>query len=443
MQAQLLEIKELLSVWYLVVLENKIFVTALVVAVWICFSILYAIRAYFLKKQIKITERKSNELQEQLNSSEQTIKANAVTLATAEQQMEEEQQATVEFNKKVSERHQSVVEKIREVARNFDLSEQLVGSSDSISNEVIWQQQDNMIAQLTEKLTAEQNVTSALQAAHKEEVNRMAAADSSAEVVKEGLNVLTKKLELSALKQNKQQELLKNELQGQIIDSLAKNQIEIIKLISKLTAQDNTVNAAEEVQVAPKIVEAEVVERIEPEIPEVIQEKIIEPKPVAIPTPPPAAIPAVVVEPEIVKIDIPTMPLVVEKIPEVESTSTPIAPAPAAEVLDDVQVVPTQKQEKPKVVKKKAEKNKTKKILGFTRSLFSTKGLKKMPKQIVPEVEEVKQDEEVTATIESTADTSEKTRKREEPTQLKKSDYTGGKSINLKGKLKGLLGKKK
>jgi hypothetical protein len=417
MQAQLLEIKELLSVWYLVVLENKIFVTALVVAVWICFSILYAIRAYFLKKQIKITERKSNELQEQLNSSEQTIKANAVTLATAEQQMEEEQQATVEFNKKVSERHQSVVEKIREVARNFDLSEQLVGSSDSISNEVIWQQQDNMIAQLTEKLTAEQNVTSALQAAHKEEVNRMAAADSSAEVVKEGLNVLTKKLELSALKQNKQQELLKNELQGQIIDSLAKNQIEIIKLISKLTAQDNTVNAAEEVQVAPKIVEAEVVERIEPEIPEVIQEKIIEPKPVAIPTPPPAAIPAVVVEPEIVKIDIPTMPLVVEKIPEVESTSTPIAPAPAAEVLDDVQVVPTQKQEKPKVVKKKAEKNKTKKILGFTRSLFSTKGLKKMPKQIVPEVEEVKQDEEVTATIESTADTSEKTRKREETNQ--------------------------
>lgn len=388
-----------------------------------------------------------NELQEQLNSAEQTIKANELTLATAEQQMEEEQQATVDFNKKVSERHQGVVEKIREVARNFDLSEQLVGSSDSISNEVIWQQQDNMVAQLAEKLTAEQNVTSALQAAHKEEVNRMAAADSSAEAVKDGLEVLTKKLELSALEQSKQQELLKNELQGQIIDSLAKNKIEIIKLISKLTVQDHTVNATKEVQVVPKIVEAEVVELIEPKAQEVVQEKIIEPKPAVISTPPPAAIPAVVVEPEIVKVDIPTMPPVVEKVPEVESvTSAPapiIAPAPAAEVLDDVQVVPTQKQEKPKIVKKKAEQNKTKKILGFTRSLFSTKGLKKMPKQIVPAVEEVKQNEEVIVAEEGTADTSETNRTREEPTKLKKSDYTGGKSINLKGRFKNLLGKKK
>lgn len=444
MQTQLLEIKELLSVWYLVVLENKIFVTALVVAVWICFSILYSIRSYFLKKKIKVTEQKSNGLQEQLNSAEQKIKANDVILATAEQQMEEEQQATVEFNKKISERHQQVVEKIREVARNFDLSEQLVGSSDSIANEVIWQQQDNMVSQLTEKLTAEKNVTSALQVAHKEEVNRMVAADSTAGIVKEGLEELTNqisKLQLSALEQSKLQDELKSELHGQLIASLEKNQAEIVELISAVPVKDSDNNVTEDAQPEPKIEAVEVPTFVEIEA-KVVQEKTTEAKP----TVAPALTPAVVSEPEHAKIDIPTAPIVTDKIPEksVESIipTAVTAPAPAPEVVDEVQKVPELKQEKLKKVKKKTEKSKTKKILGFTQSLFSTKGLKEMPKQAVAPVEEVKQEEPVAA-AKNTAGVIEDAVERSEPVKLKKSDYNGGKNIDLKGRFKGLLSRKK
>ena len=442
MQAQLLEIKELLSVWYLVVLDNKIFVAALVVAVWVCFSLLYSIRSYSLKKQIKSSERKSNELKEQLNSAEQTIKSNEVTLATAEQQMEEEQQLAVDINKNISERHQQVVEKIREVARNFDLSEQLVGSSDSIANDIIWQQQDNMVAQLTEKLTVEKNATSALQAAHKDEVSRIAASNSSVEIVKEGLEALTKQVESSALEQGKQQEHLKSELQTQLIDSLAKNQAELVELISKLTLPESVNKVTEELKPEPAIIEV-VTAPVELKVQEIAQEEKIEPTPTPVPAPAPLEMSAPAIE-TVTKIDIPTVPTI-EKTPEkvVENIEPKpiVAPAPPAEVADEIHTVPPLKTEKPKVVKKQAEGNKAKKILGFTRSLFSTKGMKKMPKQMNPSAEVVKQPEEISTATKP--EISEHTRDREEPIKLKNSDYESGTKIDIKGKLRGLLGKKK
>jgi len=449
MQAQLLEMKELLSVWYLVVLDNKIFVTALVIAVWVCFSLLYSIRSYFLKKQIKSFERKGNELKEQLNSAEKTIKSNEVTLATAEQQMEEEQQATVNVNEKISERHQQVVEKIREVARNFDLSEQLVGASDSISNETIWQQQDNMIAQLTEKLTAEKNGTSALEAAHKDEVSKISASNSSVEMVKEGLEVLTKQVENSALEQGNQQELLKSELQAQLIESLASNQAELVELISKLTLPEGVNQVTEELKPEPVIIDAVTPPPVELKVEEiaqediVVKEEIIEAKPEPVPAPAPLEMSAPAIEP-VTKIDIPTVPTIertLEKVVENIEPKPTVAPAPPAEVTDEIQVVPPLKAEKPKVVKKQEEGNKAKKILGFTRSLFSTKGMKKMPKQIIPSAEEAKQPEEISATAEPEG--SDHIRDREEPVKLKNSDYDSGTKIDIKGKLRGLLGKKK
>ncbi|MDC9729333.1 MAG: hypothetical protein PSN04_08420 [Methyloprofundus sp.] len=420
MQAQLLEFKELLSVWYLVALENKIFVAALVVAVWVCFSILYSLRSYVFKKKIKISERKSNELKEQLNSAEQTIKNNELALATAAQQMEEEQQATVDFNKKVAERQQLVVEKIRDVATNFDLSEQLVGSSDSISNEVIWQQQDNMISQLTEKLTAEKNVSSALQAAHKDELNRITASDSSAELVKEGLEALTKqlsKLETSAAEQSKQQEVLKNELQEQLVDALEKNKTELVELISKLDVQESINLESEE----PAIVEEVTPVAPEPEVLEVVQETIIESEPEPAPAPVALEVPAAeIAEPVVNKIDIPAAPTV-EKIAE---NVTPAPSVAAIEVADEIQAAPALKAEKPKAVKKPVKKKKTKNIMGFTKSLFSTKGMKKMPKQVVGKTEAVAH-----------------ARERDEPVKLTNSDYSSG--INFKSPFKGLLRKKK
>jgi len=459
MQEQLLEIKELLPVWYLIVLENKIFIAALVVAVWICFSLLYGIKSFSLKKKIKLAELQKSELQKSLTAAEQKVKAGAVNLATAEEQMEEEQQTSAEFKTKVAERHQQVVEKIREVAQIFDLSEQLVGSSESISDTVIWQQQDNMLAQLTERLNAEKDATLTLEEAHKEEIARLIAESSSASLVKEGMDELSEKLSqltLAGAEQKTREESEKAELQQQLLSTLEKNQAEIVALMGTVN-QTRIINESnEESDTVEPIKTAEIVKEI---IDEVVEEEAIE-LPVAVEAVTPIAAPVeIVIEPEKVEpmtmaappapasaftatpfsgaseggivtppIDIPT---------PAESISIPesVMAAPAARVVaDDVLIAPAVEQPKIESVKKSAKAKKDNKLLGLGKSLFSGKS-KKSAKNTPP----VATANEGNAAKENAAPTV--AAKEEETYKLKKADY--GKSIDFKGAFKGLLGKKK
>jgi len=455
MQEQLLEIKELLPVWYLIVLENKIFIAALVIAVWICFSLLYGIKSFSLKKKIKLAERQKNELQEKLTGAEQKIKASAVNLSTAEEQMEEEQQASAEFKQRVAERHQQVVEKIREVAQNFDLSEQLVGSSESISETVIWQQQDNMLTQLTECLTTEKNNISSLQEAHKEEIARLSSENSSAGIIKEAIAGLNKKLSelaVAGLEQKTRQENEKSELQQQLLVTLEKNQAEIVELMGKVT-QAPIMNPSNE---EPVIVKPVKVPELVEEITEVLgKEETIDPsisvetaEPIAIPdtvvveeekikpatmTAPPAPTPTTVPESVIAtpKLDI---PIATESI----SIPEPVMAAPAARVISDESLTaPAVEQPKAEAVKKPAKIKKSKKLFGLGKSLLSKKG-KKSTKNTLPVTTEADGN---TAKAEPVNAAPTVADKEEESYKLKKSDY--GKPIDFKGAFKGLLGKKK
>jgi hypothetical protein len=431
MQTQLFEIRELLSVWYLVALENKIFVTALIVAIWIIFSILHSIRTYFLEKKLRYFERNNFELRKELITTEYTIKENKLALANAEQQMEEEQQTSVEYNKKTVARQRQVVEKIREVARNFDLNEQLVGSSDSISNEIIWQQQDNMISQLIEKLVVEKNVTSALQVTHNRE-------DSAVKTVKEALEGLTKqvsKLESSALEKSDQKKVSKNAFQEQLIGALAKNQTEVIELISKLTLSGGVNNSVQKVKL--ESIATDVVNSLDPKALGIVEEKTIKSEIVQITE----VKPAPVMESVAIKINIPVVPTVDKKVVE-NTDSRSVSAAPALEVVDVAQTAP--EVEKEKVVKKQTKKEKSKNIFGFTKSLFSTKGMKKMPKQVVSFVEEkqVSTEAVITDDLVESAEFGQ-AKKRNDSVKLEKSDYSSGINLDLKGKLKRLLARNK
>jgi len=459
MQEQLLEIKELLPVWYLIALENKIFIAALVVAVWICFSLLYGIKSFSLKKKIKLAELQKNQIQEKLTSAEQKIKACAVNLATAEEQMEEEQQASAEFKKNVAERHQQVVEKIREVAQTFDLSEQLVGASESISDTIIWQQQDNMLMQLTEHLSAEKNASSRMEETHKEEIARLVAESSSAGLVKEGMDELSEKLSqltLAGEEQKTREENEKSELQQQLLSTLERNQAEIIALIGTVSQTPIINESNEESVTVEPIKTAEIIE-------EVVEEEIIEPPvtveevvvapitaPVDIETEkekvepvtmaaPPAPAPAFIATPfsetlesniTAPKLDIPT-PTEAISIPE------PVMAAPAARIVtDEALTAPAVDQPKVDPVKESANAKKGKKLFGLGKSLFSGKG-KKSTKNTPP----VATKSENTTKVEPENTASTVVDKEQEAYKLKKSDY--GKSIDFKGAFKGLLGKKK
>jgi len=463
MQEQLLEIKELLPVWYLIVLENKIFIAALVVAVWICFSLLYGIKSYSLKKKIKLAELQKSELQKNLTTAEQKIKAVAVNLSTAEEQMEEEQQASAEFKTKVAERHQQVVEKIREVAQTFDLSEQLVGASESISDTVIWQQQDNMLAQLTERLSAEKNATSRLEETHKEEIAKLVAESSSAGLVKEGMDELSEKLSqltLAGEEQKIRQENEKDELQQQLLSTLEKNQAEIIALMGTVSQTPIINESNEESVTVEPIKTAEIVEEI---IEEVLEEEIIEPpvtvedavapitapveietetekvEPVAMAAPP-APASAFIATPfsETLESNIAAPKLDISTPQESISIPEPAMTAPAARIIsDEALTAPAVDQPKVDPVKKSANAKKGKKLFGLGKSLFSGKG-KKSTKNTPPATTKVASN---TAKPELANAEPTVAAKEEEPYKLKKSDY--GESIDFKSAFKGLLGKAK
>jgi len=459
MQQQLLEFQELLSSWYLLVLDNKLFVGALVLAVWIFVALIYATKGFFLKKKQRVIELQNSSLQEQLVVAEKNAKQLESNLSAAAEQMEEEQQVSSELLEKIAERNQTVVEKIRELAESHDLNEQLVGSSDAIKMEVIWQQQDNIIMQLAERLAIEKKSVSEVEAKYKQEIATMAASESSAVLLKEGLEALTEQVAELGKRSTVEQEN-KTEGYDKLELVLDKNQSEMVALVKDLTLKTDKLEQqvatkpieaplnTPEILVAPKKVEpapiieevvvAEieaVVEPVKQEPPVVIAEPIVQP-PVA------AAVEEKTAIPEKVAPAAPVVSAIVDEAPK-KSAPAMLEPKPVAE---PKKVVKAAEKKVAKKTPNKSEAGRFGKVMGLSKTIFSKK---KASAAVETTVAETKQEESaplVAPSVNSSAPEVDIEVKKEAPKkenyQLKKSDYDGL-QIDIKGKFKGLFSKKK
>lgn len=153
MPTNLPEIKQLIADWYALAIDNPLFVSAIVIAVWVLVALLYNIKILFLKKQQKIGEKLQLEVQTKLTAAEQKTQQQEETLASNAEQMQKDQQLIAEIQDKGAERKQIIIANIRALASKFDLSEQLVGADEDMRDEFIWQQQDNIIQQLGDRLS--------------------------------------------------------------------------------------------------------------------------------------------------------------------------------------------------------------------------------------------------------------------------------------------------
>jgi len=458
MQQQLLELQELLSSWYLLVLDNKLFVGALVLAVWIFVALIYAVKGFFVKKKHRVIELQSRDFQEQLESTNKKIKQLESNLNVAAEQMEEEQQASSEFMKQIAERNQSVVEKIRELAQSYDLSEQLVGASDDIKTEFIWQQQDNIIAQLAERLSVEKKALSELGAVHKKEIAKLAESESSTAVLKEGLDALTEQVAQFGKLSTAEQES-KVDAYDKLETVLEKNQSEIVDLVKnlalktdKLEHQTASVKQAKEIvstsEEVAEVIKLDVDVKAPAPAPVMVEEPIIEP----VKQVPPAVV--ISEEPVIHQVK-PTLeePLDVGMVAPSTPEPTPSVPEipqrPAPSVSEDV-VVPATPKKVEKTVKKVAKKSENKseagrfgKVMGLSKSIFSKK------KSVQASQSKTVTAEPVPVVTPSTKESSAsealvevKAESKKENFQLKSSDYSASK-VDIKGKFKGLFSKKK
>lgn len=311
MQDYLPEIQALLSDWYLLTLSNPLYAGALVLTVWLCLMFFYNIKVLFLKKKQKVSEQGRIELQSQLDTTQQDLKQSEAKLADSVQQAEQNTQAAADVVEQVKERNLATVTAIRALAAKFDLNEQLVGSDSDMKAEFIWQQQDNIVAQLAERLESAQKINNESESIHQQEIGQLKEKEALINSLHATLDAQTKQfaqleqaLEAQKLSQQEQQ----NEAQQQLASTLEKHQLDFTRLLNDLKNQTSVqAQVVQEVPIVePEKTEAVVADKIElPSEPEVIIPEPIQPviaaSPINTDTKVNVAIPEAVVEPVVIE----------------------------------------------------------------------------------------------------------------------------------------------
>ncbi|TXK94810.1 hypothetical protein BMR02_13590 [Methylococcaceae bacterium HT1] len=275
MPTNLSEIQQLLADWYLFVLDNPLFVGVLVVVTWVLAAIIYNFKILLLKKKQKAEGQLHLEVQSKLLTAEQQAKEQQEKLAAGAEQMAKDKQLATEIQDKVVQRNQRIVENIRSIASRFDLSEQLVGVSKEMKDEFIWQQQDNIIQQLTDKVNLAQQEKETLQAVHQKEIAQVSEKDSVISNLQSSLDTQTKQfvqleqaIEMQKLVQKQQQK----EVQQQLSNTLEKHQLDFTQLINAVQSRPPSLELDTQEKNNPE--EGVQQEGIQPE--KIIEQQIVE-----------------------------------------------------------------------------------------------------------------------------------------------------------------------
>jgi len=249
MQDYLPKIQTLLSDWYLLTLSHPLYAGALALAVWLCLVIFYNLKMLPLKKKQKLIRKQNAALQEQVTKIEQALEKSDTNLAEVTQKEQNSQEAVSKQEEQVNERNLALVTSIRALANQFDLSEQLVGSASEMKSEFIWQQQDNIIMQLTDRLASSEQQAQGLQATHDKEISQLKEKEELIGSLHSTLDLQTKQfaqLEQAFEDQKVRQQEQQVEAQQQLASTLDKHQHSFAALISDLKIQ-----ADEQYQVTP------------------------------------------------------------------------------------------------------------------------------------------------------------------------------------------------
>ncbi|RLA23520.1 MAG: hypothetical protein DRQ62_06220 [Gammaproteobacteria bacterium] len=234
------EIKLLVADWYQLAQDNPLFVIALVVIIWLLVAVIYNFKILFLKKNQKAENKLHLEVQSKLTAAEKQLRQHEEQLAADSEQRQKDTQIVTEIQAKVLGRNQAIVGNIRAIAKQFDLSEQLVGSDKEMQDEFIWQQQDNIIQQLTERLGVAQQEKQALQVAHQQEMAELSEKDSSITQLQSSLDSQAKQftqLERAIEEQKHTQLQQQKEIQQQLSDALDQQKINFTQKIDSVATQ--------------------------------------------------------------------------------------------------------------------------------------------------------------------------------------------------------------
>jgi len=237
MQPYLADIQKLFTDWYFLTLESPLYPATIAVIVWLLAVIIYNIKIVFINKKKKSIESAQIELQSKLDESEQQLAKKQAELTEQSTQLEEYQRLNAELKTKNDEHNQNIIKTVKALATKFDLNEQLVKSDKKIKDEIIWQQQDNIIEQLSERIIKEQHEKNDLEIAHQQEIAQLSEKESVIDTLQASLELQTQQftqIETVLAKQNTLLQQQKEESEQHLSHILEKHHLEVSKLINDL-----------------------------------------------------------------------------------------------------------------------------------------------------------------------------------------------------------------
>ncbi|MGR9014704.1 MAG: hypothetical protein ACU83U_13785 [Gammaproteobacteria bacterium] len=252
MQTYLPFIKELLSEWYLLTLNNPLYAAALASAVWLLTALLYSIRIASVKRAKIASEKAGNE---NLNAAHQQVQHSQEELAETVAQMEKAQstaqneaQRALALEQLIYQRNQQIAGIIQTLATSLDLGERPLLATEDVKAEALWQQHNKVITQLTERLRTEQQAKVELQQACKAETAKLVEKDVLIKALQTTLD--THSNQLSKLEQafEQQKSMLQQQDNAQQIlsDTLKKYQEEVTRSVAQEQEAVKTVNALQQ-----------------------------------------------------------------------------------------------------------------------------------------------------------------------------------------------------
>jgi hypothetical protein len=227
MQAYLPIIQDQLFQWYQLTLDNAAYAAALTASVWLLTVLFYRIRIAFINRKNRIKAKEAQNsidaAQQQAQKLQEELSANTARMEESEIAANTATQRALDLERRITEHNIKLNDSLRALTISFDLDRPASSAEGDLEPESLWQQYSAAIAQLTERLRAEQQAKTELQQIYQSETAKLAEKETLLETLQAQLDAQAHRLagleEQNAL------------LQQQISDAAQKQQSETARLV--------------------------------------------------------------------------------------------------------------------------------------------------------------------------------------------------------------------
>jgi uncharacterized protein YjbJ (UPF0337 family) len=182
MQAYLPIIQDQLFQWYQFTLGNAVYAAALAASVWLLTALFYSIRIAFINRRnrakAKEAQNSIDAAQQQAQKLQEELSANTARMEESEIAANKATQRALDLERRITEHNVKLTDNLRTLTISFNLDRPVSATEGELETEGLWQQYSAVVAQLTERLRAEQQTRTELQQAYQTETAKLAEKET-------------------------------------------------------------------------------------------------------------------------------------------------------------------------------------------------------------------------------------------------------------------------